>query len=161
MLKHIRKLFTPLGNLYLADSSNHAIRKVVASTSIITTIAGIGGYGSGGYSGDGPATTILLNQPHGVVIDSSGIHYTIRLAIKTLIYLLGIIYISDGDNNRIRTLVDGVVTTVVGTGTGSYSGDNMDATSATINQPWGIALDLLGMSCFGTISDYILNNFVS
>ena len=87
MLKHIRKLFTPLGNLYMADSSNQAIRKVDASTGIITTIAGIGGAGSFGYNGDGQATSRQLYQPHGVVIDSSGIHYTIRLAIKSLIYL--------------------------------------------------------------------------
>ena len=57
--------------------------------------------------------------------------------------------------------MDGVITTVVGTGFGSYSGDNGDATSATIYQPWGIALDSSGMSYLGTISDYILNNFFS
>lgn len=55
--------------------------------------------------------------------------------------------------------MDGVITTVVGTGTGSYSGDDGAATSATIDQPWGIALDSLGMSYLGTISDYILSNF--
>ena len=55
--------------------------------------------------------------------------------------------------------MDGVITTVVGTGTGSYSGDNGEATSAEIDQPWGIALDSSGMSYLGTISDYILSNF--
>ena len=155
MMNHISKLFTPLGNLYIADSSNHAIRYVDDNTGTITTIAGVGGPGAGGYSGDGEATSVLLNQPYGVVVDSSGIHYTIRLALKSLIYFLGIIYIADGDNNRIRMLVNNMLTTVVGTGDGSYSGDNGDASSATINQPWGIAVDSLGMSFLGTISDYL------
>jgi hypothetical protein len=43
MMNHISKLFTPLGNLYIADSSNHAIRYVEDNTGNITTIAGVGG----------------------------------------------------------------------------------------------------------------------
>ena len=57
-----------LGNLYIADS---AIRKVVISTGIISTIAGTG---SDGYSGDGgQATSAKLNEPYGLTVDSSGI----------------------------------------------------------------------------------------
>ncbi len=57
-------------NVYIADTSNHCIRKVTVSTSIITTIAGTG---SGGFGGDsGSATAATLNTPTGVAFDSSG-----------------------------------------------------------------------------------------
>ena len=51
-------------------------------------------------------------------------------------------YIADTGNNRIRkvTVSTGIITTIVGTGTGSYSGDNGAATSATIKQPRGVAV---------------------
>ena len=59
-----------IGNLYIADRTNHRIRKVTVSTGKITTIAGTGSYG---YSGDnGAATSATLNQPYGVALDASG-----------------------------------------------------------------------------------------
>ena len=59
--------------MYIADTSNHCIRKVTVSTGIITTIAGTG---SASYSGDGAAaTSATLNLPIGVGLDSSGIQY--------------------------------------------------------------------------------------
>ena len=63
-------LLTSLGNLYIADSGNHRIRKVLASTSVISTISGTG---TGSYSGDnGQATSATLNKPAGVAVDTSG-----------------------------------------------------------------------------------------
>ncbi len=63
-------LCTVLGNIYIADQNNHRIRKVMGSTSIITTIAGTG---ASTYSGDGGAATSAdLNYPRGVAVDSSG-----------------------------------------------------------------------------------------
>jgi DNA-binding beta-propeller fold protein YncE len=60
-----------LGNIYIADSGNHRIRKVTVSTGIFTNIAGSGGTGS--YSGDGgAATSAALNYPYGVALDSAG-----------------------------------------------------------------------------------------
>ena len=59
--------------MYIADYSNHRIRKVTVPTGIITTIAGTG---SATFSGDnGAATSAALYYPHGVVLDSSGIQY--------------------------------------------------------------------------------------
>lgn len=83
------------GNVYLADTSNHRIRKV-APNGIITTIAG---NGIGGYSGDGgQAISAQLNYPFGVVMDS-----------------VGNLYIADLGNVRIRKVFsDGIITTVVG-----------------------------------------------
>ena len=55
-------------------------------------------------------------------------------------------YIADTDNSRIRkvTVSTGIITTIAGTGTGSYSGDNGPATSATLYLPSGVALDSAG-----------------
>jgi predicted secreted protein len=116
------------GNLYIADSANHAIRMVNAVTGIITTIAGIGG--QEGYSGDGgQATQAHLAYPSGIAFD--GNHA---------------LYISDTDNNVIRRvdLSTGIITTVAGTGAAGYAGDGGPATSALLNSPWGIALDGAG-----------------
>ena len=78
------------GNIYIADSYNNRIRKVFASTGMITTIAG---NGTSGYSGDGgPATAAELNTPGSVVLGDSGI-----------------IYIGDG-NNCIRKVIPGMLT---------------------------------------------------
>ena len=59
-----------IGNVYIANSGSHRIRKVTISTGIITTIAGTG---SAGYSGDGgAATSARLYYPFGVAIDALG-----------------------------------------------------------------------------------------
>ena len=56
---------------------------------------------------------------------------------------LGNIYIVDHYNNRIRkvTVSTGIISTIAGTGTSSYSGDNGAATSATLSYPYGVGLD--------------------
>ena len=59
---------------------------------------------------------------------------------------IGNVYIADWYNNRIRkeTVSTGIITTIAGTGTSSYSGDNGAATSATLHYPTGVALDASG-----------------
>ena len=59
---------------------------------------------------------------------------------------IGNVYIADSWNSRIRkvTVSTGIISTIAGTGTASYSGDNGAATSATLNYPWGVALDASG-----------------
>jgi streptogramin lyase len=115
------------GNIYIADTDNNRIRMVDATTKIITTIAGNGG---SGYVGDtGPATDAELHKPNGVVVDVSGN-----------------IYIADTDNDVIR-MVDATtqfITTVAGTGSGGYSGDDMPATSSKLHKPRGLWLDESG-----------------
>ena len=115
------------GNLYIADQLNHRIRKVNTATGIISSVAGTG---SAGYSGDNiAATSAELNYPSGVAVDGAGN-----------------LYIADSYNCRIR-LVDagsGLITTVAGTGSCGYNEDNIAATSANLNYPYGIALDTAG-----------------
>jgi len=109
------------GNVYFGDRFGYnVIRKLTVSTGIISTVAGVAGT-SGGYNGDNiQATSAQLNSPHDVVVDSNGN-----------------LYISDCYNNRIRKVdvSTGVVSTVVGSGTASSTGDGSAATSATINCP--------------------------
>ncbi len=112
------------GNLLFADSYNHRIRRVSLGTGIITTIAG---NGSQGYSGDdGPATAAMLNQPYGIALDAAGN-----------------LFVSDTSNHRIRKVaaLTRIITTVAGTGTSGYSGDNGAATAAQLNRPYGITVD--------------------
>ncbi len=114
------------GNLYFADGENNRIRKI-STTGIITTVAGTG---ASGYNGDNiPATSATLNDPQGIAFDAAGN-----------------LYISDSYNNRIRKVNKntGVITTVVGTGTGGYNGDNISATLAQIKSTVGIAFDAAG-----------------
>ena len=74
---------------------------------------------------------------------------------------IGNVYIADYGNNRIRkvTVSTGIIITIAGTGTVSYSGDNGAATSATLNLPRGVALDSSGrilyyclLHCYTVIS---------
>jgi hypothetical protein len=62
--------------VYIADKDNNRIRKVTISTGIITTIIGTG---TGSYSGDGgAATAAALYYPYDIVLDATGIHYSLR-----------------------------------------------------------------------------------
>ncbi len=67
--------------------------------------------------------------------------------------LLGNVYIAENGNNRVRkiTVSTGIISTIAGTGTGSFSGDGGQATSASFSYPQGIALDGSGMC---TLSSY-------
>ena len=91
--------FDGVGDLFIADTNNHRIRKVTISTGIISTVAGTG---VGGYNGDGIlATGAKLNYPYGISFDG-----------------VGDLFIADRSNQRIRkvTISTGIISTVaVGT----------------------------------------------
>jgi sugar lactone lactonase YvrE len=120
------------GNMYIADSTHNKIRMVTApvapaAVGVISTYAGTG---AANYLGDnGKATKATLDTPSGVAMDGAGN-----------------LYIADSNNNVIRKITPstGVITTVAGTGTGGYSGDNAAATLAELNLPKGITVDASG-----------------
>ena len=115
------------GNLYIADTDNHRIRKV-DSSGIITTVAGTGG---DGYGGDGGlAVQARLNRPKGVATDSAGN-----------------LYIADSNNQRIRKVdSSGIITTVAGPGRrgARVIGDGGPATAARLWDPTRVAVDGAG-----------------
>jgi len=111
-------------NLYIADLNNQRIRRVDAASGNITTVAGDGILG---FNGDGgPATSASLANPTGVALDSADN-----------------LYIADFSNSRIRKVdvATGIITTVAGNGTAGFSGDGGPATSASLANPTGVALD--------------------
>jgi sugar lactone lactonase YvrE len=103
------------GNLYIADSGNHCVRKVDVNGKIST----IAGNGNPAFSGDGgPAREAELSSPMGVAVDTQGN-----------------VYIADTANQRLRGInTSGVIETIAGTGQRGYAGDGGPATSA---QLWG------------------------
>ncbi len=115
------------GNIYIADSHNNRIREV--SNAVIHTVAGSGPVTfSGGYSGDGgSATAAQLAKPTGVAIDSAGD-----------------IYIADTNNDRLREVGNGTISTVAGDGVQGYSGDGGAATAAQLNTPRDVAVNTTG-----------------
>ncbi len=123
-----------VGNLYIADQDNSAIRKVNTS-GIISTIAGIGGVS--GFSGDGGiATNAKLNFPQGIAVDKAGNAY-----------------VADFYNSRIRRIdaVTGKISTIAGNGGSGFSGDGGEATNAQLFDASAVAIDKHGNVY---ISDY-------
>ena len=115
------------GNVLIADTENHRIRRVALGTSVITTLAGTG---VAGYNGDGgPATSANLHNPIDLALDESGN-----------------VLFADHNNHRIRRVAigTGVITTLAGTGVSGFSGDGGPATSAQLQNPHGLALDASG-----------------
>jgi sugar lactone lactonase YvrE len=113
------------GNVYIADGYSHRIRRVDATTGIITTVAGLG---SVGFSGDGlPATSAQLNHPTGVRVDGAGN-----------------LYIADSNNHRIRRVdaSSGTISTIAGSP--GDSGDGGPALQASFAPIAGLDLDPAG-----------------
>lgn len=114
------------GNIFIADRTNHRIRRVTAATGVITTIAGTG---TAGFLGDGgAATSARLNQPRTVYVNAAGE-----------------IFVADGANHRVRRIsTSGTISTFAGTGSTSCLGDGGAATSACLYFPFGVSGDSNG-----------------
>ncbi|MEO6323410.1 MAG: hypothetical protein ABIT01_08340 [Thermoanaerobaculia bacterium] len=99
----------------------------MSASGVITTVAGSGS--AAGFSGDGgPATSASLNAPAGVAVDAAGK-----------------IVIADTGNRLVRVVNEsGVIATVAGNGSQSFSGDGGLATSAALANPTGVAVDAAG-----------------
>lgn len=118
-----RILVDSSGKIYICDGLNHRVR--VISSGTISTIAGDG---TAGYSGDTKAATSAeLNDPTGIALDSSGD-----------------LYIADSENNVVRKVSGGNITTFAGNHTTGYSGDTAAATSAQLDGPVAVAVDSAG-----------------
>jgi len=109
------------GNIYVADNNNNLIRKISPS-GVVTTLAGSGAAGSA----NGIGIAASFNQPGSVSTDASGN-----------------VYVADANNNQIRKITPaGVVTTLAGSG--AAGSVNTTFTSASFNNPTGVATDAPG-----------------
>lgn len=112
-------------NMYLADGSNHRVRKITTD-GLIHTIAGTG---VAGYNGDGiSALSAQLNQPQGVGVDDTGN-----------------VYICDRMNFRLRKVdTFGNISTIAGTGVLGFTADGARADTAAIDESWYVFVDTTG-----------------
>lgn len=125
------------GHLYIAEATNHCIRKVDLKTGTITTVAGSG---KKGYSGDGgKATEATMNEPYAVNVDDAGN-----------------LFIVDRLNAVIRRVdaATGVISTVAGNGKKDYAGDGGKATEASLREPNDCCLDGKGGLLIADVADW-------
>jgi TonB family protein len=110
------------GRLYIADTGNSRVRGVAANGAILT----LAGSATAGFGGDGsPSSSAQLKNPESVVVDAAGN-----------------IYIADTGNARIRKIaLNGVISTIAGTGSPGFSGDAGPAAAAQLKDPMGITVD--------------------
>ena len=128
--------FDAAGNLYIAEATNHCIRRVDRNTGAIVTIAGTGEVG---YSGDGgPAIQATFNQPYSLQVDTNGD-----------------VYVVDRLNYVIRKVeaATGMVATVAGAGEAGYGGDGGPAIRAQFREPNDCFLDGRGGLLITDIQD--------
>jgi sugar lactone lactonase YvrE len=125
------------GNVYVADTDNHTIRKV-SPMGAVTTLAGTPGlFGAA----DGTAAAAVFFHPHGLAIDT-----------------VGNLYVADTDNNTLRKVTPaGVVTTVVGAP--FAAGVVLGPLPGSVNNPWGIAL-VPGPTLSLVVSDQVENSIL-
>jgi hypothetical protein len=115
------------GNIYVADTFNSRIRKILSESTTIT----LAGNGNGGYvdGTGGPNGTTEFFLPFEVAVDSAGY-----------------VYVGDGDNARVRKVApDGTTTTLAGNGgQGAVDGSGGNNGTAQLGDPWGVAVDGAG-----------------
>ena len=131
--------FDSAGNLYIAEYGGNRVRKVLAATGVITTVAGTGAIG---YNGDGiPATTANVSYPWGIAVNAAGD-----------------LFIAEHVHNRIRKVAasTGLISTYAGTGASGSTGDGGPATQGTISSVLGMTIDPAGNIYFVQPSSSII-----
>jgi sugar lactone lactonase YvrE len=112
-------------SLYVVDDLAHTIRVIDLSTTLISAVAGTG---IPGFSGDGSLATLAqLSSPQTVLVDAAAN-----------------LYFTDRDNQRVRQITGGIISTVVGTGVGGYTGEGSPGISTLLSSPTALAIDTAG-----------------
>ena len=117
--------FDTAGNLFIADRDDNRVRRISTGGTIATVV----GTGSAGFSGDGGSATLAqLDGPTDVAVTSGG----------TLL-------IADSENNRIRAVFGGTITTLAGNGAPTFAGDGGNPTSASLKSPEAVTSNASGV----------------
>lgn len=112
------------GNLFVADTNNNAIRKIVTATRVVSTVAGQAGIAG---NTDGATSQAQFHYPSGVAVDP-----------------MGNLYVADTDNHTLRVIAPwGLVSTLAGLAGSSGSADGV-GTAVRFNFPTGVAVDSFG-----------------
>lgn len=125
------------GNVYVADSGNHRIRKI-SPTGDVTTLAGSGAVGS---QDDGNPLTATFDDPRGIAVDSSG----------------STVYVSDYGRHVIRKITSSGVVTLAGSAGVPGDSDDVGA-AARFKNPWGLALSGSGNLYVADTGDHWASN---
>lgn len=117
------------GALYVADSGNHRIRKIVIDATGVATVTTVAGDGTAGYS-DGPAGAARFDQPQGIAVDATGT-----------------LYVADTGNHRIRKIAlnesgEAIVSTLAGDGGAGFRDGS--ASAAQFSEPRAVAVNDTG-----------------
>jgi sugar lactone lactonase YvrE len=124
-----------VGNLYVADTGNHAIRKITAAGEV-TTLAGVAG--SPG-SADGAGSAARFNGPQGVAVDAAGN-----------------VYVADTANHLIRRVTTaGEVTTLAGVAGSAGSADGFSS-APRFNYPNSVTVDVQGDACVADTQNHTI-----
>lgn len=129
------------GNLFVADTINHTIRKIVLATGAVTTLAGSAGNAG---TADGTGDTARFNSPYGVASDGAGN-----------------VFVADSKNYTIRKIVasTGAVTTVAGVaGTSAFA--NGTGTGALFAYPYALTSDGVGGLFVADVDNHMIRKFV-
>jgi len=157
------------GNLFVADTGNHRVRRIAVGTGVITTVAG---NGVEGFAGDGGAATVaMIDSPGGLAVDAAGDLYLadthngrvrvvsaatgvistaasagLALPRGLAVDAAGNVVVADSANHRVLTISPaGVITTVAGEGTQTFAGDGGMAVAASLDSPRAVALSPAGL----------------
>ncbi|HVW10911.1 MAG TPA: IPT/TIG domain-containing protein [Bryobacteraceae bacterium] len=155
------------GNVYVSDIGNATVRKITPD-GIITRFAGTGFLSFGAYEGEGgPATQALLGVPYSLTTDNAGNLYIVDTGLSRLFRIgpdgnihtvrenfsaqncaidpAGNIYAADPDQNTVdKITTNGTLLWIGGDGISAYAGDGSVATSGSMSQPYGVAVDANG-----------------
>ena len=157
------------GDVFVADTGNHRVRKIAAGTGVITTVAGNGVEGFGGDGG--AATAAMIDSPGGLAVDAAGNLYLadthngrvrvvsaatgatsmvasggMALPRGLALDAAGNVVVADSANHRVRTISPvGVITTLAGEGTQTFAGDGGLAVAASLDSPRAVAVPPAGL----------------
>lgn len=128
------------GNIFVADSENHTIRKITPH-GVVTTLAGSAGISG---SADGAGGAARFNNPHDVAVDGEGN-----------------IYVADSDNHLIRKISPGSIVTTLAGKAGVEGGEDGTGGAARFHSPIAVSLNMDGNIIVADSNNHVIRKVTS